>query len=57
MKKEMFEELLDSVREGGAILRGKKRGISTSRNRRVWCAEHSRTNQAFSVRVCTINWR
>jgi putative transcriptional regulator len=25
VKKEMFEELLDSVREGGAILRGEKK--------------------------------
>ena len=25
MKKELFEQLLESVREGGAILRGKKR--------------------------------
>ena len=51
MKRQMFEELLGSVREAGTILRGQKqpsrRIVVPSSGR----PDHSRTNQPFAVGV------
>ena len=57
MKPKMFEELLESVREGGAILRGQKKA---SRRFEVGSSGNtgdSRTNQPFTVGVRALDWR
>lgn len=51
MKKQMFEELLGSVREAGAILRG---GQRTSRRIVIRSSRVPRTNQAFRDRSLRI---
>src|SRR6266545_5258148 len=65
MKREMFEELLDSVREAGAILRGKKKpsrrvvigasGVRTIREQTK--LSQSEFARLFGVSVKTLqNW-
>ena len=65
MKREMFKELLDSVREGGAILRGQKRpsrrvvigasGVRTIRERTM--LSQSEFARLIGVSVKTLqNW-
>jgi putative transcriptional regulator len=65
MKREMFEELLGSVREAGAILRGRqkpsRRKVVRSSGVRVICERTSLSQSQFAdligVRVKTLqNW-
>ena len=51
MKRQMFEELLGSVREAGAILRGRQKAFASHRNPLVRRPDHSRANQPFAVGV------
>ena len=49
MREDLFQELVESVREGGAILRGQKRA-----SRRFECADnyhHTLATQQHQVRV------
>ena len=52
MKREMFKELVDSVREGGSILRSEQKA-----SRRVRCQNDPGKNQALPVGVCSPDWR
>jgi putative transcriptional regulator len=65
MKKELFDELLASVREGGAILRGARRAARTTRfaepDVRLLRARHGLTQAKFAalmgISVATLrNW-
>ena len=65
MKKELFDELLASVREGGAILRGRRRGARTTRfaepDARLLRARHGLSQAKFAalmgISVATLrNW-
>jgi hypothetical protein len=51
LKKELFEELLVSVREAGAILRGRQKPFAAVGGQPSRGPGHSRTNQPFAVGV------
>ena len=57
MKRQMFEELLGSVREAGAILRGRAKAFAADCSPLFRRPGHSRANQPFAVGVCAFDRR
>lgn len=51
MKKQTFEELLDSVRDGGAISAGRENAFPSNDNPALRRPHHPRTNEPFAIGV------